>query len=515
MNTDTHHIAPELVRQAAEDTADRKKQPFVWDTPIPFDDVSTPDIPASLLPGIYGTFSAALASAGEIPEALAVSSVLGTLSAVCNKRFVVSPYLGWMEPINLYILVGLPPANNKSLVVRNCVQPIDLWEASQRQAIEGVIKEARSRRKNEEAQIQSLRAGAAKSKDATAQRDTFAQVNQLEAQLTEVPAAPQVYLNDVTPETLTTAVCEQNGRIAIISDEGGIMETMAGLYSKGQANYDILLKGIDGGRVRLMRKDRTLDANPLISIMLIVQPQVIRNMAGQKAFHGRGLLERFLYVLPRSSLGYRTLVATPVPPSVSDEFTRGITQLLNIQPLIEHGFELPRVLTLSDEALAQWQGFRHEVEVALRPDAKLHVCLGWGGKIVGFTLRIAGLLHVAGHGHSILSIDSSTMKRAITMAHLLIEHALTAFGRMREDEAMEDAKAVFNWIEQTQNSTFRRTECLRKFHGRFTSKKRLDAAITVLIDRSIISPARTEITTPGKRGTVLHDVNPQLFTAGQ
>jgi hypothetical protein len=298
---------------------------FSWDVPALFDDVSTPEIPSTLLPGIYGNFARSLASAAEVPESLTTMAVLGVLSAVCAKRFVIAPQSGWDEPINLYVLAALPPANLKSLVVRSSMKPIDAWEFNQRLAMEPAIQLAKSKRKNEESQILSLRGKASKSSDPLKRQSDFAEVNRLEAEMTSIPVPPQIYVNDVTPETLTTVVCEQNGKLAIISDEGGIFEVLAGLYSKGQSNYDIVLKGIDGGRVRLRRKDRDLDVSPYITMLLVVQPQIIRNMSDKKAFQGRGLLERFLYILPRSNLGHRSLDTKPVTEALCKQYDQAVS----------------------------------------------------------------------------------------------------------------------------------------------------------------------------------------------
>src|SRR5438105_3848356 len=56
------------------------EQKDAWDAPILFDEFETADIPASLLPGIFGEFAAALAFATETPEALSVMTVLGVIS---------------------------------------------------------------------------------------------------------------------------------------------------------------------------------------------------------------------------------------------------------------------------------------------------------------------------------------------------------------------------------------------------------------------------------------------------
>lgn len=497
--------------RAPAPSAHTENGPMVWDDVVLFDDIATPEIPAGLLPVPFGPFASALANTAEVSESLTTMTVLGIISASCGKRFVVSPMSGWNEPCNLYILQTLPPANNKSLVQGSCTAPIDRWEARQRDIFEPLIKEARSQRRNEESQINSQRAKAAKVPDKATRDQMFADVTALELNLTEIPVAPQIYLNDVTPETLSTAVSEQGGRIAIISDEGGIMETMGGLYSKGHANYDSLLKGIDGGRVRLKRKDRDLDINPYITMLLVVQPQIVRNMSDRKAFHGRGLLERFLYVLPKSRLGFRQLTPQPIPRETTKDYETAVRSLLEIPPYFEHGLEYPRILTLDPNALAKWQAFRYEIEAQLRPDGKLQPCLGWGGKIVGFCLRIAGLLHVGAHGLGNTVIALPTMENAITIARALTEHALVAFGIMGEDEAADDAQAILAWIIREGQPRFRRTDCLRKLHGRFTSKKRFDQALASLHDRNIIGPVRQEITTAGKRATLYYEVNPQLL----
>lgn len=486
--------------------------PYEWDLPIPMDEVRTPEIPASLLPGIYGEFAHDLADAAELPEAMTVMATLGVLSAVCAKHFVVSPNPDWNEPVNLFILQALPPANLKSMVLKSAIAPIDIWEVNQKLAMETEIRQAQSTRRNQESQIQSLRAKAAKCSNKIDQTRMFNEVTELEMQLVAIPVPPQIYVNDVTPETLATVVVEQNGRLAIISDEGGIFEVMAGLYNKGHANYDILLKGIDGGRVRLRRQTREVDVCPYLTMSMIVQPQILQNMGEKKAFQGRGLLERFLYVLPQSRLGHRSLDATPMSETVRRKYKDAITLLLELQPQIDHhGVETPRTLTLDDAARLHWQDFRHEVEVGLRPDGKLSGCLGWGGKIAGFTLRIAALMHIAAHGPSKAKISIDTMDRAVQMARLLVDHALAAFNLMRNDQAIDDGRAIFDWLQQLGQPRFRRTDCQRKFHGRFTGKKRFDAALSVLIDRNIISPVRYETTTEGKRPTGFYEVNPALL----
>ena len=56
-----------------------------------------------------------------------------------------------------------------------------------------------------------------------------------------------------------------------------------------------------------------------------------------------------------------------------------------------------------------------------------------------------------------------------------------------------------------------RTECLKKFHGRFTSSKRLDAALEALRHRNLIGTVRTEADPGTGRGRKYYEVNPMAF----
>ena len=151
------------------------------------------------------------------------------------------------------------------------------------------------------------------------------------------------------------------------------------------------------------------------------------------------------------------------------------------------------------------------IERDLRPDGRLHEIQGWGGKLAGFTLRIAGLLHLATNPAEAGAIATSIMDRAVSIAKLLIEHALAVKQFMGGDEASEDAKVLYEWIMRVGRAQFTRTDCLRPYHGRFRQKKRLDAALQVLVDRRMVGRRAPEETNKPGRRPERYDVNPLLF----
>lgn len=205
---------------------------------------------------------------------------------------------------------------------------------------------------------------------------------------------------------------------------------LGGLYTNGHANVDIVLKGIDGGHLRVRRRDRNFDLTPYLTFVLTPQPIVIQNMSEKRAFIGNGMLERWLYVLLKPRLGYRTHDTPPVPKHIEQAYHEAIKKLLDIPTLMEDGVEQTRVLTLSPDASKEWKEFQKTIEPMLRQHGKLALCQGWGGKLCGFVLRIAGLLHVAEHGQNNLTINKNSMANALELGALLIEHALATFSLM-------------------------------------------------------------------------------------
>lgn len=481
------------------------QQPEAWEDPLLFHTMETPDMDARWLPSPLAEFAAALAFTTETPEALSIMTVLGVISTVCTQRVVVSPKEGWQEPINIYTLIALPPANHKSWVLRRCTEPLVHWEKQRQLELEGTIKRQRSERKTQEKIIDALRLKAAKAPNSLLQHQLMQEIIEKEKTLTEVSTLPVLFTNDATPESLTALVHAQGGRLAIFSDEGGILETLAGLYTSGSANMDILLKGIDGGEIRVERKDRHLTLNPYLTLVFTVQPTVIQALGEKKAYLGNGALDRFLYVLPQSKLGYRTHQNPPIPTPIQEAYHAKISTLLQRFCGPSKTME---VLTLSPLAHEAWHQFQTTLEIELRPEGKLAGCLGWGGKLCGFVLRIAGLLHLTENDAHHTTIQISTMQNALALGNALIGHALAAFGLVGTHQNMEDAKILYQWIYNRKSLSFTQSEVTFGLRNRKLISERLTKALHLLQEHHIITGP---VKLPTRKPTTLYHVNPKLF----
>jgi hypothetical protein len=184
--------------------------------------------------------------------------------------------------------------------------------------------------------------------------------------------------------------------------EGGIFDLLAGRYSSGIPNLDLVLKAWSGDAERVDRGGRppVFLREPLLSIGLSPQPDLLRGLATRPGFRGRGLLGRFLFLLPPSPLGFRTLEARPMGATTEAAFRAGVGAMLN-WPLATDDEGRPRrhVIRLSREAREAWLEFARAMESTMRPGGDFEHATDWAGKAPGQAARLAGVLHCIEHAH--------------------------------------------------------------------------------------------------------------------
>ena len=150
--------------------------------------------------------ASATARATETPVELAALLGLAAVAASVAKKVVVCPEPGYVEPVNIYTAVAMESGNRKTAVLNRMTRPFVDWEISEAQRLKPEIARIASERKTQEARIEVLRRKAAKSAD---HPELMAQVAELELSLPEVPNAPRLWTQDVTPERLGALMAEQ------------------------------------------------------------------------------------------------------------------------------------------------------------------------------------------------------------------------------------------------------------------------------------------------------------------
>jgi len=206
---------------------------------------------------------------------------------------------GWREPWNLHVAVVLDPANRKSAVFRTATAPLRSIEAEMIEAAGPEVARAMSDRQMKEAALKKAETKASGG-DVTARADALALAVQLACE--PVAPMPRLLVNDTTAEAIEITLAAQGGPLFVVGCEGGIFDTMAGRYSSGVANLDCFLKGHAGDDLRGDRvtRDSLIVDRVWLTLCYAVQGKILRGMASQRAFRGRGLVGRFLYAMPES-----------------------------------------------------------------------------------------------------------------------------------------------------------------------------------------------------------------------
>lgn len=494
------------------DTPDLDAAAAGWSVPIRLDSTTLKPFPADLLPGALGDFVRALAASTGTPLELPTMAVLAVVAACLAKRYEVELAPGYAEPLNLWTMVALPPGNRKSAVVKAATAPIVAWQHEQARRSESRRAAASISRQVAESRLENLKARARSCPEAELPA-LIAELVAAQAALPELARTTRILAGDVTPEQLAVLLAENGERLAIISDEGGIFGTVAGRYQRGMVNADVLLQAHAGSAVDVDRKSHGAISlrSPALTMFLTPQPVVLREIPA--SLRERGLLDRFLVALPASLVGFRDPDPAPLPADVQEAYTALVGRLLGSGPEAdEHGG--PRTLGLDPDAKRAWSEFAHLVEVAQRPEGTLEFVQGWASKLPGAVARIVGAFHVVAHVDGRpedYPVSGETMGAAIRVGAAMIPHALATYDLLGADQALDDARHVWAWLDRNQAREFSASELFNKLRGRFKTMAPLEKAIGVLCERHYVRRLEEVARTgPGRRPSPRYRVSPFL-----
>lgn len=484
---------------------------------VPLDQADVPAMPDNLMPGWFGCMSRAVAAATETSVAMPAMIGMAVLGLACQRRFGVSVRAGHVEPTNIWTATPAESGERKTGVFKPMILPVIKYEMWQRDDLEPLIKAAESKRATVEQRIKHLRKQAAKAKSGDVDK-IHAEITELEADLPDLPKVPQLFAQDTTTEHLGTMMADNDERMALLSDEGGMFDNIAGRYARGVPNLDLILQAHDGTPIRVDRGSRpSVRLNhPLLTIGILPQPDVIRQAFSKPGFEGRGLMSRFLYWLPRSALGERTHETERVPDHVRGDYYEAINNLLRV-PVNEH--DEYGIYTLSPIAAASdaLRSFVLEIEPMLRESsgrlAGSTALRAWGSKLQGQVYRLAGLFHCIRYaiegGPERHAIDVAEAETAVRFARLLIPHAIEVFCGLGSDEATELAKRIWAWLLRNERQSFRERDAFIACKTRKSNRMdEFTPAFDLLCAHGYLADERPK---PGLRGgcpSVIYHVNP-------
>lgn len=435
---------------------------------------------------------------------MAAVSVLTVMSRCVQGKFIINPKAGWVEPLNLYAAVIARPSDRKTPVLDLTARPLHTYEREENERRAPLAEAYKMKKDILTKQIANMKELAAKGKDID-----FDEITELQYQLADLDREAikpmRLLADDVTQEALVSLMSANDGSMGIFSDEGGIFDIIAGRYSSGKVNMDVYLKSYSGSYLRVDRQGRPSEVidHPSLTMLLMLQPSVLENIVGNGEFSGRGLLARFLYSIPVSTVGRRTYDTPPMPDGLEDTYTMLLHSLLSIPDIGE-----PRIIKLTPEAHTEAGRFFESLEPRLVDDLSDGDIEAWAGKLHGQIMRIAGIIHCCIYAQDAAKepISLETMIKAETIGEYFTEHARVAFrmAGLSEGKDVSDAKYILKRLNGQTETTKRDLFHLCK--GRMSRTEDMEAGLRVLVQRGYI--AVETIQTGGRPSERIH-INPQ------
>jgi replicative DNA helicase len=493
-----------------------------WEDPLPLYAVALPEFPVSVLPVYIAEMVASTAEATQTPPDLAAMLSLSVLATAAQKRMEALVREGWREVLSLWTVSALPPGNRKSHAYGPMVAPVVEFERLLVERMRGEIAETETEYEVMEGALKRCKDQAIKARNEFDRNELTRQAVTLAEKLSRMPRPkpPRMIADDATPEELGRMLAANAGRMAIISDEGDIFDLMAGKYASGGANIGIYLRGHSGSDVLVDRVGRSsvVVRRAAITFGLCVQPDALLGLTANATFKGRGLLGRFLYAVPTSTLGGRNVRPRAIPAAVSETYGERMTFCLALPAdQDENGNPCPNVVAFDAEADDEVAAFEAWIEPQLAPSGSLGYMADWAGKLTGQLVRIAALIHLAELAGTPepwrMPVDGETVAKARTIAEYLIPHARAAFQAMGTDPAINNARLILEWIRKQGAQVFSKRDAFNGMRSQFDRAAALDEPLVVLIEHGHIRqlpPEKRE--GPGQPPSPKFRVHPSLLT---
>ena len=518
--------APHKVAVGAQLTTDKTSDSTAWEIPEPLGRFELPSFPIDLLQDELcpkcplWPMSAAIAESYQVPVDMPAMLALAVAGAALAKRVEVRINADWWEPVNLFVVIGMEPGERKSAVFREITAPLASFERDECERLAPEIERNRAELRILSAAVKHAEQQAAKQKDAAKRQEAGTRAHDLAEELRTTPrlVTPRLLADDATPEALVTLLFEQAARTALMSPEGGVFEQMAGRYSSnGMPNLDVYLKGHAGDDIRIDRVSRPAEfvSQPALTVGLAVQPDVLRGLVDKPGLRGRGLLARFLYSIPTSKVGHRSLRSAAVPEAIKIQYARGIRTCLELKSFIEeHDAADPLIVRPGREARDVLDQLRSDVERSMREGGDLNSLRDWALKLPGAVVRIAGILHglehAAGDNVDKIPLSGATMTAAVAIGRYLIDHAKAAFFEMGADSSIGLARRLLKWAKDNELQTLTRREAYRCLRGLIRKVDEVDGPLGLLIDHGYLRQLAEKRDGPGRAPSPTFEVNPAI-----
>ena len=473
-----------------------------------------PDFPLDCLPAGLRDFVQQLAACKQAPVDAAAVSLLSVFSMAEGGRFMVDPGIAavYQLGINLFTMTVMESGTGKSEIMNVLKKPIEdfvkdyNWKNREKIAMdENWSSVLRERVSNAKKQCVSGKADYSDLEEAQRELDAFRPMKKL-----------RCITDNATSEALENLLAENDGVMSVVSTEGGVIDIMGGRYSKdGGSNIDIYLHGYSN---ESFDKDRAGQGHVhvdhlYLTVIFSIQPRVLKDFM-RRDFIEKGMTSRYLYSIPRE-LEERLLRDSPnIEPLVLADYENKIRDIMSI----ERNVGAPYELRFSKEATELMISYNDDA-IQKRIKEDLACIKRTARRIIGQTIRLAGVLHLMEHGSEAVEkreISAQTVEKAIRLTDYFLEHTKAAHKTVEDSEEIKNLKYVWEKCRGLKVPEFSSDVLREKCRGRLRTNEEQKPYITGLIERGYLRELPEDKKNKGKDGRPMaarYRINPLLYKA--
>ena len=401
-----------------------------------------PVFPAGVFPPVIEEYLDNVAKQEQVRREMVYPAALAALALCTQGKYKVEypDATRYQQHLCLYIGIVADPSERKSPVFKKVIlKPFYKWYNDVKGDYEAEKARYKAERKELLKQLEAaVKGGTCKEKAATAVDD----ITGLEEQLAEKkpPRNPYCLFDDTTPEALAKKLLESGENGGIFSEEAAFMEILAGRYTDKGKNQspELVLKAYNAEPVRVNRvsREELVLERPLLSMCLMLQPELYNRIIANQNLQGRGCIARFLFCVPERMAGTRKAINNDIFQLSGGEIYEGILRkFLDMERPEEQAVPVLRFAKELCSESSNLGKYLQWIENTMQTGDVMEKQSAYTGKAGGKLIRIAGLLHLLWGYDQCTPISAETADRAVQICQFFFGEKLK---EMQTEENREE-----------------------------------------------------------------------------
>lgn len=387
----------------------------------------------------------------QAPLAVCAQSVLAAATLAVQGHADIELPIGQTRPLSCFFMTIAASGERKSSCDAEALAPVYLKESGLREDYELSLFDWQNRKDAwDRARSEILK----RQKKGSSTSGVAAELTTL-GPSPEPPLTPLLTCPEPTYEGICRYMMTGHPSIGVFSDEGA---QFIGGYSMNDDNR-LKTSGAfcnlwDGKAVKRVRAGdgTTILSGRRLSMHLMVQPSVASVLLSNKLYEDQGLLSRFLFTAPESTIGTR--FSQPVSSTTLtkiEHYSKTISEVIDSEPPLKEGKTnelVPRKIVFSASAKTLWFEFADEVERHMAVGGKWEQIRGFANKIPEHAARLAGVLALVNDVHT-STVKEEFLHAGIMLATYYVQEAKRLYDVGYVDPDILLAERLLRWLQDS------------------------------------------------------------------